>query len=56
MAGWLVSGYSVRKDLGLGIMDVEYETDFENQNQNILHVGLVDFKKCACERMISLLE
>ena len=36
------------------MVDLEYETDIENQK--ILHVGLVDFKKCMCEQMISLLE
>ena len=45
---------SARKDLGLGIVDLEYETDIENQK--IVHVGFVDFKKCICKRMISLLE
>lgn len=45
MAWWLVNGYSGRKwTLGLGIVDLECETDIENQK--IVNVWLIDFKKC----------
>ena len=40
MAWWLVNGYSVRKDLGLGIVDLEYGTDIENHK--ILYIGLLE--------------